>query len=117
MAAGARGAWLIYNRGLSAVSIGGNVGEVLHRVEAQSAGMRKRSRIHRTVRGATPLRRAAAVGLTASLAMIAGCGNSYRPVVSAIGVVGPAAQPPKFAIAVSSPTKIPVSGPITFVGA
>jgi len=117
MGAGAQGAGLIYNRGLSSVSIGGNVGAGLHRAEAQSAEIGRRSGIQRAVRGATPLRRAAAVGLTASLAMIAGCGNSYRPVVSAIGVVGPAAQPPKFAIAVSSPTKIPVSGPITFVGA
>jgi len=36
--------------------------------------------------------------------MIAGCGNTYRPVESAIGVVGPAAQPIKYAIAVSSPS-------------
>jgi DNA-binding beta-propeller fold protein YncE len=48
-------------------------------------------------------RAAAAVGLAASLAMISGCGNAYRPVVTAIGVVGPAAQPVKYAIAVSSP--------------
>ena len=48
--------------------------------------------------------------------MIAGCGNTYRPVVSAIAVVGPAAQPVKYAIAVSSPTQIPANGPITFVG-
>ena len=36
--------------------------------------------------------------------MIAGCGNTYRPVESASGVVGPAAQPIKYAIAVSSPS-------------
>jgi DNA-binding beta-propeller fold protein YncE len=58
-----------------------------------------------------------AAGLAASLAMIAGCGNTYRPVESAIGVVGPAAQPTKYAMAVSSPTRTPASGPITFVGA
>jgi YVTN family beta-propeller protein len=74
--------------------------------------MKKRSGKHRTVRAA-----AAVAGVTALLAMIAGCGNTYRPVVSAIGVVGPAAQPTKYAIAVSSPTQIPASGPITFVGA
>ena len=39
MAAGAQGAGLIYNRALSAVSIGGNVGEGLHRVEVQLAGL------------------------------------------------------------------------------
>lgn len=33
----------------------------------------------------------------------AGCGNQYRPVVSAINPVGPAAQPTKYAIAISNP--------------
>ena len=33
-----------------------------------------------------------------------GCGQQYRPVVSAINPVGPAAQPTKYAIAVSSPS-------------
>ncbi len=40
----------------------------------------------------------------AALASILGCGNTYRPVVSAINPVGPAAQPTKYAIAVSSPS-------------
>jgi YVTN family beta-propeller protein len=114
----ARGSGLIYNQALSMVRIVGNVGEVLHRAEAQSAGMRKWSGIERTVRAAVSLgRAAAAVGVTASLAMIAGCGNTYRPVVSAIGEVGPAAQPTKYAVAISSPTQVPSSSPITFVGA
>lgn len=34
---------------------------------------------------------------------MAGCGNEYRPVVSAINLVGPAAQHAKYAIALSSP--------------
>ena len=34
-----------------------------------------------------------------------------------LGVVGPAGQPQKYAIAVSTPTKIPASGPINFIGA
>lgn len=34
---------------------------------------------------------------------VAGCGNQYRPVVSAINPVGPASQPTKYAIAVSCP--------------
>ncbi len=38
----------------------------------------------------------------AGLASITGCGNTYRPVVTAINPVGPAAQPQKFAIAVST---------------
>lgn len=33
---------------------------------------------------------------------LSSCGNAYRPVVATIGVVGPAGQPEKFAIAVSS---------------
>ena len=37
------------------------------------------------------------------LTLVAGCGNTYRPVVSAINPVGPAAQPQKFAVAISSP--------------
>jgi hypothetical protein len=41
--------------------------------------------------------------LTLSIAAI-GCGNQYRPVVSAIGPVGPAGQPTKFAVAVSIPS-------------
>ncbi len=33
----------------------------------------------------------------------AGCGNSYRPVVSAINPVGPSAQPNKYALAIADP--------------
>jgi len=40
----------------------------------------------------------------AALASILGCGNTYRPVVAAINPVGPAGQPTKYAIAVSSPS-------------
>ena len=46
----------------------------------------------------------AAIGLTACMGALAGCGNSYRPVLATIGVVGPAGQPTKYAIAVSSPS-------------
>jgi hypothetical protein len=34
---------------------------------------------------------------------VTGCGNTYRPVVSAINPVGPAGQPTKYAVVVSSP--------------
>lgn len=47
-----------------------------------------------------PLKMVACLGV--SLALL-GCGQQYRPVVSAINPVGPAAQPQKYAIAVSSP--------------
>ena len=40
----------------------------------------------------------------AALASILGCGNTYRPVVSAINPVGPAGQPTKYAVAISSPS-------------
>lgn len=44
-------------------------------------------------------------GLSLSLLLaLLGCGQQYRPVVSAINPVGPAGQPTKFAIAVSSPS-------------
>jgi YVTN family beta-propeller protein len=43
-----------------------------------------------------------------------GCGNTYRPVVSSINPVGPAGQPPKYAIAVSNPGA-PNPGLITMV--
>src|ERR1700735_2051618 len=36
------------------------------------------------------------------LSSLIGCGNTYRPVVTAINPVGPAAQPQKYAVAVSS---------------
>lgn len=42
------------------------------------------------------------VALTALLFSIAGCGNTYRPVVTAINPVGPAAQPGKYAVVISS---------------
>jgi YVTN family beta-propeller protein len=45
----------------------------------------------------------AGVGLAALLGAT-GCGNTYRPVVSAINPVGPAGQPQKYAVAVSSPS-------------
>ncbi len=45
------------------------------------------------------------VCVTASFAVFfsAGCGNNYRPVVSAINPVGPATQPTVYAVAVSDP--------------
>jgi DNA-binding beta-propeller fold protein YncE len=51
------------------------------------------------------------------LAFAIGCGNTYRPVVSAINPVGPAAQPQKFAVAISTTgtTANPTPGLVTFV--
>jgi YVTN family beta-propeller protein len=50
----------------------------------------------------------------ALLTLVAGCGNNYRPVISAINPVGPAAQPQKFAIAISAPSTT-APGLVTFV--
>ena len=51
------------------------------------------------------------------MGLAAGCGNTYRPVVATIGVVGPAGQPQKYAIAVSTPNPLPVVGiPIVNAG-
>jgi DNA-binding beta-propeller fold protein YncE len=47
---------------------------------------------------------------------MAGCGNTYRPVLATIGVQGPAGQPTKYAIVVSSPSQTSVPGPTVFVG-
>lgn len=46
--------------------------------------------------------------------LVAGCGNQYRPVVSAINPVGPATQPTKYAVVVSSPSATS-PGLLTFV--
>ena len=87
---------MIYNQALSIVGTSCDVGEVLHLVDAQSevSGIRSSSR--------KAMRLAAAAGLTACMGVLAGCGNSYRPVLATIGVVGPAGQPTKYAVAVSS---------------
>src|SRR4051812_16535546 len=63
---------LIYNQGLSLDSTSSTVGEVLHLAEAQSAvsGSRRLSR--------RAMQMAAAMGLTACMGALAGCGNSYR---------------------------------------
>ena len=37
-------------------------------------------------------------------AFFAGCGNSYRPVITPINPTGPAAQPTSYAVVVSSPS-------------
>ncbi len=60
-------------------------------------------------------RRPIVLGSAAALIILAaGCGNQYRPVVSAINPVGPASQPTKYAIAVSAPSTTS-PGLLTFV--
>lgn len=51
--------------------------------------------------------------LSAAL-LLTGCGETYRPVVSAINPVGPAGQPTKYAVAISTPSSTS-KGLATFV--
>lgn len=60
-------------------------------------------------------RRPILLGSAAAVSILAaGCGNQYRPVVSAINPVGPATQPTKYAVAVSAPSPT-APGLLTFV--
>ncbi len=74
------------------------MGEVLRLGREQSAGRVTRIGSHRW------MGRLAAAAVTAGVAALAGCGNTYRPVLASIGVVGPAGQPTKYVVAVSSPS-------------
>ncbi len=60
--------------------------------------------MRRAVIGRRVMHWAAAAGVAACIGGLSSCGNNYRPVVATIGVVGPAQQPTKYAIAVASPT-------------
>ena len=65
------------------------------------------------------LRRKVGAGLTLGLAgvLLAGCGSQYRPVVSSVNPVGPAAQPTKYALAISTNNAAGAAGTglVTFV--
>jgi YVTN family beta-propeller protein len=111
---------VIYNQALSIVNISTIVGAVLHlaRIEAAGTTQSRRRRspfrsVEQSVR--TSSRLVSRFALTATLLVfVAGCGNNYRPVVSAISPVGPAGQPQKFAVVASSPSPT-APGLITFV--
>jgi len=114
---------VIYNRTLSIANTSTNAGAVLHLASIEAKGTNQSRPRRRKVRSAAQTLRstlsfaAVAVVLASSLGLISGCGNNYRPVVSAINPVGPAAQPSKFAVAISSTgtTANPTAGLITFV--
>jgi DNA-binding beta-propeller fold protein YncE len=95
------------------------VGAVLHlaRIEAEgNIQLRRHRRATQTLSEA--VRSVSKLALaSAALASAIGCGNNYRPVISAINPVGPSAQPGKFAVVISNTgtaTK-PTSGLVTFV--
>jgi len=54
--------------------------------------------------GQTLARLVKAGAIYSSVALVAGCGTQYRPVVNPINTTGPAAQPSSYAIVVSSPS-------------
>lgn len=51
-----------------------------------------------------PVRYLSLAAALLAVVTIAGCGSNYRPVVTSINPVGPAGQPTKYAVAVSSPS-------------
>jgi DNA-binding beta-propeller fold protein YncE len=114
---------VIYNRTLSIANTSTNAGAVLHLASIEAKGTTQSRSRRRHVRSAAQALRstlsfAAVVAvLASSLGLISGCGNNYRPVVSAINPVGPAAQPQKFAVAISSTgtAASPQPGLLTFV--
>jgi DNA-binding beta-propeller fold protein YncE len=110
---------VIYNQTLSIANTSTNAGAVLHLARIEAEGNTQSRPHQRAVRSVTQaLRFASRFALAAAvLASVTGCGNTYRPVVSAINPVGPAAQPQKFAVVISSTgtTTNPTPGLVTFV--
>ena len=92
---------VIYNQMLEHSQHSITAGAVLHlaRIEEETIqAPAKRFRVRPRLRAAYSL----AFTATA-LASLIGCGSTYRPVVTAINPVGPAAQPQKYAVAISNP--------------
>src|SRR5580658_630827 len=54
--------------------------------------------------GHTRLRLVQAGAVVAAVSLIAGCGNTYRPVITPVYNNGPAAQPTSYAVVVSAPS-------------
>ncbi len=81
-------------------------------IEAQGT-IRPRALRHTIQSAIKPAVRFALVA--AALTSVVGCGNTYRPVVSAINPVGPAAQPQKYAVAVAASPNANTPGLVTLV--
>ena len=61
-------------------------------------------RLFRMKSGQARLRLVKAGAAIAAAALVAGCGNNYRPVISPVNPSGPAAQPLSYAVVVSAPS-------------
>jgi DNA-binding beta-propeller fold protein YncE len=110
---------VIYNQTLSIANTSTSAGAVLHLARVEAEGNTQSRPYRRAVQSvAQALQSASGLALAAAvLISVAGCGNTYRPVVSAINPVGPAAQPQKFAVAISTTGTAanPTPGLVTFV--
>ena len=110
---------MIYNQTLSIANTSTSAGAVLHLARVEAEGNTQSRPYRRAVQSvAQALQSASGLALAAAvLISVAGCGNTYRPVVSAINPVGPAAQPQKFAVAISTTGTAanPTPGLVTFV--
>jgi YVTN family beta-propeller protein len=111
---------VIYNQTLSIVNTSNIVGAVLHlaRIEAAASTQSRprRSLLRSVTKAVRVTSRFAFAG--SLLAFVAGCGNNYRPVLSAINPVGPAAQPQKLAVVISNTSSVAnpnAPGLVTFV--
>jgi YVTN family beta-propeller protein len=115
---------VIYNRLLSIAKTSTTVGAVLHLVGTQASAGNQASRSTRlaftrftrsAIRLAQPaIRAGVSIAAVGGLFALAGCGNQYRPVISAINPVGPASQASKYAVAISNPGP-GLPGLVTFV--
>ncbi len=74
----------------------------LAKIEAQENTLSSSSRNAKRFLARTIRSLAFVAAGAATLAVLTGCGDQYRPVVTAINPVGPSSQPTKYAIAISS---------------
>ena len=105
---------MIYNHGLSIANTSTTVGVLLQLAETHESAANQGSptdqsqpaqfRLAQFRKGQSkPFARSLAAATLALGIFATGCGNNYRPVVTAINPVGPAGQPTKYAVVISDP--------------
>jgi YVTN family beta-propeller protein len=75
----------------------------LHLAGIEAKGIAAGNTVSRSARYLIRSAAVAALAVT-GFTSLTGCGNTYRPVVSAINPVGPSSQPQKYAVVISSPS-------------